>query len=138
MAQMNVAEVWINGVKKIKHLGGYLPFVIDFTKEAKIDHENVVIVRLENTDNPITGPKPLKTLDFNMFGGLYRDVSLIIKNPLYITDPILADKVGGGGIFVTYPVVSKEMAVIKVRTNIKNEDNKDVNFEIIHEIMEKE
>ena len=131
---MNVAEVWINGVKKIKHLGGYLPFVVDFTSEAKIDNENIVIVRLENTDDPVTGPKPLKTLDFNMFGGLYRDVFLIVKNPLYITDPIFADKVGGGGIFVTYPVVSKEMAVIKVQTNIKNEDKKDIDFEVLHEL----
>lgn len=134
---MNVAEVWINGVKKIKHLGGYLPFVVDFTSEAKIDNENIVIVRLDNTDNPVTGPKPLKTLDFNMFGGLYRDVFLIVKNPLYITDPILADKVGGGGIFVTYPVVSKEMAVIKVQTNIKNEDKKDMDFEVLHELWRK-
>ena len=134
---MNVAEVWINGVKKIKHLGGYLPFVVDFTSEAKIDNENIVIVRLDNTDNPVTGPKPMKTLDFNMFGGLYRDVFLSVKNPLYITDPILADKVGGGGIFVTYPVVSKEMAVIKVQTNIKNEDKKDIDFEVLHELWRK-
>jgi beta-galactosidase len=131
---MNVAEVWVNGVKKITHLGGYLPFVIDFTAEAEIGSENTILVRLDNNDNPITGPKPLKTLDFNMYGGLYRDVFFIEENPLYITDPISADKVGGGGIFVTYPVVSKEKAVVKVQTNVKNAAKKEINFEVQHEL----
>jgi beta-galactosidase len=86
---MNVAEVWVNGVKKITHLGGYLPFVVEFSKEAKPGQNNEVIVRLDNRDNPITGPKPLKQLDFNTYGGLYRDVFLVIENDVYITDPIM-------------------------------------------------
>ncbi|MEA3461834.1 MAG: glycoside hydrolase family 2, partial [Bacteroidota bacterium] len=28
---MNVADVWVNGIHKIKHQGGYLPFVIEFS-----------------------------------------------------------------------------------------------------------
>jgi beta-galactosidase len=116
---MNVAEVWINGVKKITHLGGYLPFVVDFTNEAKAGETNQVIVKLDNRDNPITGPKPLKQLDFNMYGGLYRDVFLIIKNNVYISDPIF-ENTPDAGMFVTYPAVSKEKAIVRVQTHVKN------------------
>ena len=62
---MNIAEVWVNEKKLIKHQGGYLPFVVDFTEVADFENENTIAVKLNNEDNPVTGPKPLKTLDFN-------------------------------------------------------------------------
>jgi beta-galactosidase len=132
---MNVADVWVNGVKKTTHLGGFLPFVIDFTDEAVQDGLNHVIVRLDNTDNPITGPKPLKQLDFNMYGGLYRDVFLIMKNPVFITYPIFENNPGSGGIFVSYPEVSREKAVVKVKTLVKNSGERDQDIVVSHLIL---
>jgi len=131
---MNVADVWVNGVHKTRHLGGYLPFVVDFTDVARIGDTNRVIVRLDNTDNPITGPKPLKDLDFNMYGGLYRDVFLVIENPVHITDPI-QDNTPDAGIFVTYPEVSAEKAVIRVETHIRNTGAGDEKIEIRHRVI---
>jgi beta-galactosidase len=64
---MNMADVWVNGVKKTRHLGGYLPFSVNFTAEAIPGDTNEVIVKLDNRDNPVTGPKPLEVLDFNMY-----------------------------------------------------------------------
>jgi len=132
---MNVADVWVNGVKKTRHLGGYLPFVIDFTDEAVPDSLNHVIVRLDNTDNPITGPKPLKQLDYNTYGGLYRDVFLIMENTVFITDPIFENRPGSGGIFVSYPGVSREKAVIRVQTHVKNTGDGDQDIVISHIIL---
>jgi beta-galactosidase len=132
---MNVAEVWVNGVRKITHLGGYLPFVIDFTAEAITGELNRVIVKLDNRDNPVTGPKPLKQLDFNIYGGLYRDVFLIMKNDVYITDPIFEKIPGSGGIFISYPEVSKEKAIIRIKTHIKNTGAKNENVVISHFIL---
>ncbi|MGK0412129.1 MAG: beta-galactosidase [Polaribacter sp.] len=134
-AAMNIAEVWVNGEKRIKHQGGYLPFVIDFTKVANFDKENIVKVKLNNKDNPITGPKPLKTLDFNTYGGIYRNVWLIAKNPLHITDPIFENKVASGGVFVTYPEVSKQEATIKIQTHIKNEKDSKQSFLIKNTLL---
>ena len=88
---MNVSKFWINGTQVSEHVGGYLPAVFDFTDFAK-SGTNTIYVQLDNTDNKVTGPKPMKKLDFNMYGGLYRDAFLIIENPLHITDPILANK----------------------------------------------
>lgn len=132
---MNVADVWINGVKKTRHLGGYLPFVIDFTDEALPDALNHAIVRLDNTDNPITGPKPLKQLDFNTYGGLYRDVYLIMENSVFITDPIFENKPGSGGIFVSYPEVNRGKAVIRIQTHVKNTGAGDQDIVISHLIL---
>ncbi len=120
---MNVAEIWVNGQSAGKFMGGYLPYVMDISTLAKPGARNVVAVRLDNRDNPITGPKPLADLDFNLYGGLYRDAHLIVKDKLHITHPILADKVGSGGVFVTFPAVSKETATVKVQTHINNTDD---------------
>lgn len=123
-AAMNVAEVWVNGQKLTQHLGGFLPFVVDLTGVVRADQDNVVAVRLDNRDNPVTGPKPLKQLDFNLYSGLYRKVQLIIKDRLHITDPILADQVASGGVFVTTPQVGTEKATIKVQTHVQNQGDK--------------
>lgn len=135
---MNVADVWVNGVKMIHHLGGFLPFTVDFTKVAIPGQINHVLVRLDNTDNPITGPKPLKDLDYNTYGGLYRNVYLIVKNPVHITDPILENKPGGGGIFVTYPEVSQDMAVISVRTEVQNSVGDSDSVEVRHRVLDRD
>jgi beta-galactosidase len=78
-AAMNVADVWVNGQHLGQHLGGYLPFAYDITDQLKAAGANEVTVRINNEDNVITGPKPLKILDYIQYGGIYRSVRLIIK-----------------------------------------------------------
>ncbi|MDA3815873.1 MAG: DUF4982 domain-containing protein, partial [Prolixibacteraceae bacterium] len=133
-AAMNVSEFWVNGQKVKTHMGGYLPVVFDFTGAALPGEENTILVKLDNTDNEITGPKPMRRLDFNMHGGLYRDAYLMIENPLHITDPILADKTASGGIFVTYPVVKEDTAVVQVQTHVQNSHKKTKSFIVVNEI----
>ncbi|WP_407676469.1 glycoside hydrolase family 2 TIM barrel-domain containing protein [Povalibacter uvarum] len=128
---MNVAEVRFNGRVVTTHLGGYLPFVVDLTKGLKFDAANELVVRLDNRDNAVTGPKPLKVLDFNMYGGLYRDVSLIVKSPVHITDEIMEAQPGGGGIFVTYPAVSRDKATVAVKTHLRNTSRAKASFRIV-------
>ncbi len=133
---MNTSEFWVNGHKVKSHLGGFLPAVFDFTDLAMPGGENTIFVKLDNTDNPVTGPKPLEILDFSMYGGLYRDAFLLIKNPLHISDPILADKVASGGVFVTYPQVNNEIATVQVQTHVANFNDKSKSFTILNEIWE--
>jgi len=135
---MNIAEVWVNGIKKIKHQGGYLPFVIEISKELNYDNENEVIVKLNNYDNPVTGPKPLSKLDFNTYGGIYRNVWLITKNKLHISHPIYEDKIASGGIFVSYDSVSKESALLNIKTHIKNQKSNSKSVIVKHILMSKD
>jgi beta-galactosidase len=120
-AAMNVADVWLNGSHLGQHMGGWLPFGFDITDRVVVGGENMVSVRLDNTDNALTGPKPLAQLDFNPYHGLYRSVRLVIKDPLYVTDPILADRPASGGVFVTYPQVSEEEATVRVQVHVRND-----------------
>lgn len=120
-AAMNHAEVWLNDKKIGEHLGGYLPFTLDISDAVNFNGPNVVKVKLSNIDNPIIGPKPLEKLDFNTYGGLYRGVNLLIKNPLHITDEMHANKVASGGVFVTYPKISTVESLVDVKTHIANQ-----------------
>lgn len=92
-AAMNHSTVWINGEMVSDHNGGYLPVVIDVTDHLNKKGQNIIAVRLNNTDNAVTGPKPLKTLDFNMYGGLYRNAWLTVKEKVYIAFFIIKCKV---------------------------------------------
>jgi beta-galactosidase len=120
-AAMNEAEVWLNGEKVARHLGGYLPFSVDLTGKLNKTGDNTLYVRLDNRDNPITGPKPLEIIDVNMYGGIYHNVWLRVENPVHITDAVAADKVASGGVFVRYPEVSKNAAQVWVQTHVVND-----------------
>lgn len=135
-AAMNVAEVWLNGEKLVTHVGGYLPFTLNLTEKLKWDAPNELLVRLDNRDNPVTGPKPLKDLDFNTYGGIYRHVYLQINNDLHITDAVAAGKTASGGIFVTYPQVSKEQATVKINTHLFNADVDPKKFRVVQKLMD--
>ncbi len=133
---MNVAEVWVNGEKLITHVGGYLPFTVNLTERLKWDAPNELVVRLDNRDNPVTGPKPLKDLDFNTYGGIYRHVYLQINNDLHITDAVAANKTASGGIFVTYPQVTREQATIKINTHLFNAHINPKRFRVVQKLLD--
>lgn len=131
---MNVADVWVNGSHVVQHLGGYLPFVADITDMIHRKAENVVAVRLDNRDNPVTGPKPMEQLDFNMYGGLYRDVWLHVKPPLLISHPVMAGREAGGGLFITTPSVTKQQAVVSVQTHVVNQQEQATRYRVGQEL----
>ena len=134
---MHLADVWVNGQHLIQHSGGYTPFVVDVTGMLHADRGNEILVRLDNRNNPLIPPgKHLETLDFCYYGGLYRDVNLIVKHPVHITHPIMANEVAGGGIFVTYPYVSKQEAEIKVKTQVSNKVGTQRHLTIRHTLYE--
>ena len=128
---MHLADIWINGKHIIQHAGGYTPFVIDGTDHLKWGEPNEILVRLDNRNNSLIPPgKPVEDLDFNYYGGIYRDVNFIVKNKIHITHPIFANKIAGGGVFVTYQAVTKDKAIISVQTHVQNETKKQVNIEV--------
>lgn len=131
-AAMNHAQIWLNGQKLAEHLGGYLPFSIDLTDHLKWSGNNEIMLRLDNRDNPITGPKPLNDLDFNTYGGIYRHVYLSIKPNIHITDAVAINKPASGGIFVTFPVVSQQYAKVSVKTHVANTSDKNRKLRVEH------
>lgn len=133
---MNVADVWLNGQYLLTHVGGYLPFTVDITDHVKPGAENTILVKLDNRDNKITGPKPLKRLDFNTYGGLYRDVNLLVKDPVHITDEFEANVTAGGGTFVTYPRVTEQEAEVAIKTHVRNSSENSVVMKVVQELVD--
>ncbi|MHC2991868.1 beta-galactosidase [Pontibacter sp. HJ8] len=121
-AALQVADIYLNGKHVFRHVGGYLPFYIDISEHANFGKENVLLVRLNNEDNPVVAPgKPLADLDFNYYSGIYRNAYLITKDKLHISDAVAANRVAGGGVLLQYERVNPEAATLLVQTEVKND-----------------
>jgi len=132
-AVMGKSDVYINGKLVKQHPGGYLPFSVSLTDLGIHEGESCLIaVFTDNSDDKNFPPgKPQYTLDFAYHGGIYRDVWLIAKSPVAITDAVEANKVAGGGVFVHFDNISEKSADVFVDTEVLNggKQNKTVYLE---------
>lgn len=127
---MMTAAVYLNGTWMTTHEGGYLPFTVDLTPNLK-SGKNVIEVRVNNEDNPQIPPgKPLKDLDFNYYGGIYRNVKLIKTNSVHITDAVYENQAGSGGVFVNFNSFKASTAKAQVLVHVKNESNKSAKIRV--------
>lgn len=128
---MQEARVFLNDSLAKHHKGGYLPFRVDISPFLKEGQENIVRVEVENVnDSTIPPGKPLEDLDFNYYGGIYRNVHLVKKTPIYITDAVAAEVVNGGGILVHFDSISASQARGTVKTHIRNETDEQKKLEL--------
>jgi beta-galactosidase len=124
-AAMSDADIYLNGSFLLNHKGGYLPFEIDLSKAAVYGGQNCLLVRLNNQDNPEIPPgKPLERLDFNYYSGIYRNVYLIKKSKVYITDAVTAKTLNGGGVLIHYNNVSSSSAELSFKVEVHNDNLK--------------
>ena len=125
-AIMGKQTLYVNGKKVKEHEGGYLPVTIDLTALGhKAGDDLVVAICADNSDDKSYPPgKKQMTLDFAYHGGIYRDVWLIAKNKVAITDAVEENRVAAGGIFVHYANISRKSAEVFVNTEVRNSDSK--------------
>lgn len=122
-AIMGKQTIYLNGQKIKDHEGGYLPITLDLTPYCYVGDDFVIAIKADNSDDKTYPPgKKQMTLDFAYHGGIYRDVWLIAKSKVAITDAIEENKVAGGGIFVHYANVSDKSAEVFVNTEVRNSD----------------
>ncbi|WP_431834679.1 sugar-binding domain-containing protein, partial [Bacteroides thetaiotaomicron] len=78
----SIADVFINRRHIGEHRGGYGAFVFEITGEVNYGKENSILVRVNNGEQldvmPLVG-------DFNFYGGIYRDVHLLITDEACIS-----------------------------------------------------
>jgi len=138
-AAMHEADVYLNGQYIYKHVGGFLPFYMDISALVKIGRPNTILIKLNNQDNPVIPPgKPIKDLDFNYYGGIYRNAWLIIKDKLYISNAVYDDRLAGGGILVHDEDVSAKTAKITVKTDVNNDYSQLKNAAVKITLVDKE
>ena len=121
-AIMGKQKIYVNGKLVKEHEGGYLPVTVCLTDcGVKAGDNCLVAVMADNSDDKTYPPgKTQMTLDFTYHGGIYRDVWLIRKAPVAITDAVEKGEVAGGGIFVHYANISERSAEVYVNTDIEN------------------
>ena len=100
------AKVILNGKTVMTHDGGYSTFRGDITEY--LAGENRLEVEADNSVNDRVYPQKA---DFTFYGGIYRDVKLIVVNSCHFD----MDHFGGCGLAVTPEVEGKD-GKIRVRT----------------------
>lgn len=125
-AIMGKQVFYVNGKKVREHLGGYLPITLNLTEAGvKAGEKCVVAVMTDNSDDKTYPPgKKQAALDFCYHGGMYRDVWLIGKSEIAITDALEAGKIAGGGVFVHYDNISEKSAQVFVNVEVSNRANR--------------
>ncbi len=96
------AKVVLNGTTVMTHDGGYSTFRADIT--ALLKEENELYVEADNSVNDRVYPQKA---DFTFYGGIYRDVYLIVVNKCHFD----MDYFAGPGIAVTPTVVGSDGSV---------------------------
>lgn len=133
---MGITDIWFNGKHLKTHYCGYIPLIVDISDIVKFDETNTIELKLNNLDNEDVPPgKPQSELDFTYDGGLYRTARIIITDKLYITNPLIENKIAGGGIFVTTNNVLSECADINIKTHVANQTNFKKEFSIIQTLL---
>ena len=118
---MQSARVLINGRQAAEHAGGYLPFVVEIDPFLSFGAENLIEVTLDNRDDKTIPPgKPTDGLDFLYYGGLYRDVALIITPKVYLTDAVQADLPHAGGLLAETRCADERVAAVFVQATVGN------------------
>lgn len=125
-AAMGKQDIYLNGKKIQEHLGGYLPFTVNLTEHQVHPGDSCLLAVMTDNSNDKSYPpgKTQYTLDFSYHGGIYRDVWMIGKSPVGITDAVEANKVGGGGVFVHFDHISEKSAEVFVNTEVENKEKR--------------
>ena len=109
----NIADVFINRRHIGEHRGGYGAFIFEITGKVEYGKENSILVRVNNGEQldimPLVG-------DFNFYGGIYRDVHLLIIDETCISPLNYASP----GVRLIQDSVSHKYAKVRAVVDLSN------------------
>ncbi len=133
-AIMGKQEVFVNGQLATTNEGGYLPVIINLSKLGVNAGDSCLIaVKADNSDDKSYPPgKKQAQLDFAYHGGMYRDVWLIGRSAIHITDPLEnsngltrtdtdsdeKNRIPGGGVFIHFDNISEKSADVYIDVEV--------------------
>ena len=114
----SVCDFFLNGKFVGEHRGGYTAFVYDLTDRLEYGKENELWARVNNSEQldvmPLVG-------DFNIGGGLYRDVYFIITEKACISPEDFASP----GVYFYQKKVTDKSADVDLKVMLSNSSDKD-------------
>ena len=105
------ASVTLNGQPVMCHDGGYSTFRKEIT--SLLQEQNTLVVEVDNAPNHRVYPQKA---DFTFYGGIYRDVKLIVLHKHHFD----MDYFGGNGLAVT-PGLQGSDGIVQVQTWVNQE-----------------
>jgi len=108
------SKIILNGKELACHDGGYSTYRVKLTEDL-LD-ENELQIEVDNSANDHVYPQKA---DFTFYGGLYRDVKLIIVPKTHFD----LEYFGGKGLYVT-PEVFDDQAIVKLDAYIRGDADK--------------
>ena len=108
-----VAHVYLNGESVGEHRGAFTAFCFELTSHLKFGQANELRVRVDNSNQPDVPPL---SGDFNMDGGIYRPVKIIVTDEVCITPLDFASP----GIYETIKSLDDQHASVEIKSLISN------------------
>lgn len=119
----SVTNLFINNLHVGEHRGGYGAFIFEITGKVEYGKENSILVRVNNGEQldvmPLVG-------DFNFYGGIYRDVHLLITDEVCISPLDYASP----GVRLIQDSVSHKYARIEALVEVSNGSDKAQEIEL--------
>ena len=122
-----IKHVYVNGEFVGEHSGAFTAFSFEITDYVTPGEVAQIAIRVDNSEHPEIptdqlglepGRKTLDILplrgDFNLYGGIYRGIELVLKPALNISPTDYASS----GVYVRTPEVSEARAMVQVETVI--------------------
>jgi beta-galactosidase len=120
-----VKHVYVNGELVGEHSGAFTAFSFEITDYVTPGEVAQIAIRVDNSEHPTiptaelgleSGRKTLDILplrgDFNLYGGIYRGIELVLKPALNISPTDHASS----GVYVSTPEISEDRARVRVET----------------------
>ncbi|MGM9928228.1 MAG: glycoside hydrolase family 2 protein [Bacillus sp. (in: firmicutes)] len=114
----SITDVYVNGQHMGQHRGGYSTFRFDVTDVVQFGSSNTIAVKVDNTVVDDVYPQ---MADFTFYGGIYRDVNLVITHNVHFD---LLDY-GSQGIYIVQDEVNNEKASLTIKSKLVNDLDKD-------------
>lgn len=122
-----ITRAKVNGKAVGEHIGGYSAFCFDITDAVKAG-DNLFEIEVDNSHNADIPPL---SADFTFFGGIYRDLSLIITPKVHLSTTHYATS----GVYIDTADEDKKKAEVRIRTFLSNDGDRQQTVRLIHDIF---
>ena len=125
-----VASVYVNNRFAGSHKGAYSAFAIEIGSLLNYGEENEIFLIVDNSARPDV--IPINHTLFGVYGGIYRDVSLIVTEKVNIAVTDYASP----GIYLTQKELSTKQARINLKVKLDNKTAKRQDIRLLTKVLE--
>jgi len=115
-----VTRVYVNGTEVGNYCNGFTGFCVDITERLDKTGANCIAIQVDNSHNPDVLPGR-KTPDYNLYGGIYREVYLVVTDPAHF--PFRP-------VFVKTPEIDRGSGRVEMEITVENSTDREKTCEV--------